>query len=812
MKAHFERVAPPLQLGSRAKCSVVYGSHIVRGATRCAVAAGHTHFTLFADIASAFYSVIQSLVAKHEHDSMRLIEEPATDSTMLRTHLEEPTALQADGASKWLEALTSQLQSDNFFMIRGDSVAVATTKGSRPGSSWADLIFATLIRRIMARRNELRANLPRLSHPLRLPWDGQRSLCPCDSTSPLLEIDEVIWADDVAIPRIAEADRVALALGHEASFLTDALQEFGFKVAYGPHKTAGLLSLRGPHSRRAKQAIFGRTGLKGSVPVLLEDLPSVHLPLVETYRHLGSQQAVSGGLRQEIQFRASQARVAFGEARRKVFRNPAITIVKKAYILRSTVLPKHLFGSGSWGPLTLGEFRAFAGVVWTLYRPLLGLKHSDNQSLDASTCFALLNLPSPMVLLRTERLTYLGQMVCSGPDALWAIVRADQAYAQTLQSDIQWLHAWTWNTSGMPCPAYDWPRWRSFMQEFPGRYKGLIKRARALDIYRHGVIAALNGLHRALVIKCGLQEGPRPMHSQTGPVEVCIPCRRGFFSRRSWSGHAARKHNYRSHAFSCAVDKTCRSCGKCFASVGRLKRHLISRAACIRDWGRFTPAEDSVASEPAHALAPPFFAAGHRTEGPSTGIRLDISASLLEVLQALDPRDEEAAWAAVEATIEPVAILRDTVSEWRASNQGCPIVESTAENLLLLLDVDLLADSLQPVGPSRAFPEETAPTWALPGRAAFVLSGEVSVFDLQAPPPHLLDPLVPTSIRLRDAKAYTEWLEAACFVVAKCLHASCIQRVELRCQGLQAALGPGARWLTAAGFLLSSSGMASPDG
>ncbi|CAE7333752.1 unnamed protein product [Symbiodinium sp. KB8] len=662
MKAHFERVAPPLQLGSRAKCSVVYGSHIVRGATRCAVAAGHTHFTLFADIASAFYSVIQSLVAKHEHDSMRLIEEPATDSTMLRTHLEEPTALQADGASKWLEALTSQLQSDNFFMIRGDSVAVATTKGSRPGSSWADLIFATLIRRIMARRNELRANLPRLSHPLRLPWDGQRSLCPCDSTSPLLEIDEVIWADDVAIPRIAEADRVALALGHEASFLTDALQEFGFKVAYGPHKTAGLLSLRGPHSRRAKQAIFGRTGLKGSVPVLLEDLPSVHLPLVETYRHLGSQQAVSGGLRQEIQFRASQARVAFGEARRKVFRNPAITIVKKAYILRSTVLPKHLFGSGSWGPLTLGEFRAFAGVVWTLYRPLLGLKHSDNQSLDASTCFALLNLPSPMVLLRTERLTYLGQMVCSGPDALWAIVRADQAYAQTLQSDIQWLHAWTWNTSGMPCPAYDWPRWRSFMQEFPGRYKGLIKRARALDIYRHGVIAALNGLHRALVIKCGLQ--------------------------------------------------------------------------------------DSVASEPAHALAPPFFAAGHRTEGPSTGIRLDISASLLEVLQALDPRDEEAAWAAVEATIEPVAILRDTVSEWRASNQGCPIVESTAENLLLLLDVDLLADSLQPVGPSRAFPEETAPTWALPGRAAFVLSGEVSVFDLQAPPPHLLDPLVPTSLSL----------------------------------------------------------------
>ena len=149
---------------------------------------------------------------------------------------------------------------------------------------------------------------------------------------------------------------------------------------------------------------------------------------------------------------------------------------------------------------------------------------------------------------------------------------------------------------------------------------------------------------------------------------------------------------------------------------------------CVRDWGCFTPAEENVASETGHVLAPPFFAVGYRAEAPNKGIRMDISASLLEELQALDPGDEEAAWAAVETTIEPIAILRDTVLEWRASKLCCPAVASTAENLLLLLDVDLLADSLQPVGPSRAFPQETVPTWALPGRAAFVLSGEASIF------------------------------------------------------------------------------------
>ena len=59
MKSHFEHTAPSLQLGGRSHVSVVFGSHVIRGAARCAAAAGLTHFTLFADIASAFYCVVQ---------------------------------------------------------------------------------------------------------------------------------------------------------------------------------------------------------------------------------------------------------------------------------------------------------------------------------------------------------------------------------------------------------------------------------------------------------------------------------------------------------------------------------------------------------------------------------------------------------------------------------------------------------------------------------------------------------------------------------------------------------------------------------
>eukprot|EP00439_Symbiodinium_sp_Y106_P059468 s3515_g8.t1 len=64
LKRHFEARSPTLQLGGKTGISVVYGSHLIRGAARLATLRGQTHFTLFTDIASAFYTVIQQLVAR----------------------------------------------------------------------------------------------------------------------------------------------------------------------------------------------------------------------------------------------------------------------------------------------------------------------------------------------------------------------------------------------------------------------------------------------------------------------------------------------------------------------------------------------------------------------------------------------------------------------------------------------------------------------------------------------------------------------------------------------------------------------------
>ena len=336
LKRHFEAKSPTLQLGGKAGISVVFGSHLTRGAARIAAASGQAHFTLFTDIASAFYTVIQQLVARRSDEALS----PATvaratsglrlspeESAALTRHLLEPTAMSTSGASAWLEALTSRFQEDNFFVLKGDDQAVTTARGSRPGSSWADLVFAEVIARVLRRRNELRQSGHAYSQPFTLPWDGHCSLEGVSDPIEELSLDDVVWADDVAIPRLTFPGRAAAALAFETSCLVDAFKEFGFTLAFGPHKTAGVLSLQGPGSRSAQRHIFETAGLRGSIPVLLE-AGTVSLPLVPAYRHLGCQQSPGGRLLAELKYRISQARAAFAEGRRKVYKVATISVAR----------------------------------------------------------------------------------------------------------------------------------------------------------------------------------------------------------------------------------------------------------------------------------------------------------------------------------------------------------------------------------------------------------------------------------------------------------------------------------------------------
>ncbi|CAE7415834.1 unnamed protein product [Symbiodinium sp. CCMP2592] len=747
-KSFFEHQAPSLQLGGKSQCTVMFGSQLIRGISRVATAASKTQFTLFADIASAFYCVIQRLVANTAAtpdgfdpgtflDSLQLSPD---EREALAEHLAEPSALAGGGASPWLEALTCRLQEGNYFLLKGDTTVIATAKGSRPGSSWADLIFAALIKRILLRRNELRAECAQVSRPPSFPWDGMRTFQACDDCSDHIEISEVVWADDIAIPRLTQPHQAACALGLEASCLSDALREFGFTLSFAPNKTAAVLALSGAGSRRAKQAVFSSSGLRGHIPVVCDSGPGVLLPVVTSYRHLGSQQTPGGGLRAEIAYRISQARAAFAEGRRKVYRNPAISLMRKAFILRSSVLPKLFFGAGSWGPVTQGERRSISGALWSFYRSLLGIGKMEDQHLDAHTCFALLQMPSPSTALRFQRLLYISQLLAAGPPELWACLRADRDHAELLSADLQWLHSYTWRTTGLPCPR------------------------QALDVHRHTVLAALSGLHRALLLVCSpaaevsVAPPPRPHYAEALPVAPVVE----------------------------------------------------ATLALVDFVGIWCPAPNAFLTG---AVLFPIALTGATLHTPwriQLHIRLDVVAGLLADLNAISPISEDEAWAAISSYVEPLDALRATVSAWKSEDPSCADRSSTADNMLLLLDVDLLADTYQPCRPARAFPQDDAPVWTCPGRLAFAISGTPCTFRVEPPPPYVLRHDIPTSLRLREAVAYTTWLEATCRTVAHCLTAAASQPCRFVCPGVLCALGPAKDWLLAAGFQPTDFGFRTP--
>ena len=159
----FEQTAPALQLGGRSGCSVTFGSHILRGTFRCAHRDNTPAFVLFADISAAFYSALVQLVAHSPsttspqglRTALQGLTLPDEVVEELRAHLQEPSALSQSSTSSWLEHLAAHIGERNWFVIAGDSVPIATGRGTRPGSSWADVLFALLMPKVLRRRDAL---------------------------------------------------------------------------------------------------------------------------------------------------------------------------------------------------------------------------------------------------------------------------------------------------------------------------------------------------------------------------------------------------------------------------------------------------------------------------------------------------------------------------------------------------------------------------------------------------------------------------------------------------------------------------------
>ncbi|CAE7224339.1 unnamed protein product [Symbiodinium sp. CCMP2592] len=804
---HIDQTAPPTLLGGRRGASVVFGGHLVRGFCRWQLHSKTSFAVIFADVASAYYSSIRELTARRptsvqDHGCPEFLH---TEHDGLRHQLNLSSVLSQGGASTWLEGIAAELHRRTWFTIAGDRVPVQTRRGSRPGSTFADLMFGAGVSAILDLKESLRAQTPDAVTRPSIPWDGRRDLSPAGMPTTTVTLGDVVWADDVAECVVLQAaDAVAAQVAVATSNFAEAFASFGYTLTFGATKTAALVRVSGAGAKRARSRLFGKDA---SLPILLENASTARLPVVASYKHLGVMQTPTASLLPEIRHRCGHAWQAFRQGRKAVYRNKKISLLRRGILLTSAVFTRLFYGAGSWPTLRAGEEQALNGAMLGIMRQTLCIPFDGDQHICRAETCALLGIADP-------RLRYLRQLVAAAPDALWALTRLDAALLGAYRDAFEWLFTFLRHTIPMPDPLLDWEPWRQVMTDRPGRFRGWIKRAKRLAILRLTCGAALYALAKAIRTAGAARTTDPTRDGDTCFTEACLPCRIAFGSRSAWACHASKLHGYRTRATLITAGVSgfwCRACGKVYANAGRLRRHVAFSVDCQDHWGSFLARGDPDSLAP-HPSAPPLQLEGALDQVYPEVTPQDVHQGLLSALLELENPDETTTWDTVVEFIAPLAHLRTTLWTWAAHARAQPMAHELASNVVLLLDPELCCDDFRHRR-SALKGLDFLPALDTPAEIVFpfILSGPVFTLRLDLPPlPEYRYPFQ-CSVPLAAAERHAKWFEAACDTVGAFVQQSQCAPVKLLASSAAlACLEPTTSWLLLGGFERCSDGICSP--
>ncbi|CAE7234995.1 unnamed protein product, partial [Symbiodinium sp. CCMP2592] len=309
----FEECAAPLQIGGRRGLSYELGHFITRNFLSAARHRGVSAAIVFSDIAAAYYSVLREVIIGSQADRAPLARVAATlrlsdgDFQEVMVLATEHPIIRPEGPDSMLHALLAEIHSDTWFHAAEDGVLVRTTRGTRPGSSIADVAFGLLFQKVLDR---LRAR-------------------PCLQVA----VCDVVCTDDHAACLLsATAPGLGRAVGRVLGASLDALSAHGLSPNFGPKKTAAaLLAHRGRASRGAREEIFSRD--KGKLLVMREHQRPDWIDCVPSDKHLGSVLTYSGTMLNDIKARVGRARADFAEGRRLVFCCPGLALRKRVALM-----------------------------------------------------------------------------------------------------------------------------------------------------------------------------------------------------------------------------------------------------------------------------------------------------------------------------------------------------------------------------------------------------------------------------------------------------------------------------------------------
>ena len=582
----FESFLQAQQLGGRRGVPVQLGLHQARSFQRWHLTQNQCHAFLLLDLQEAFYRVLRPLALDTPMTDFQVAEvvrrlglSPSTMHAIM-DNLKQPSAIQTAQLHWTQRKAASAIHHDTHFWMDHQLDRCVTYVGTRPGDSFADLIFSYAWSRIL-----------KLYEAQLVSHDVISQIPTCTSWTPYDEVDDgagVIpflgpcWMDDLAIGICATScsaleAKVALA----GSLLLDLCETHGMTPNLKPGKTEAILVFRGRQSRQYKTKYY-KPGVPAQLPVICEERVR-HIHVTGAYLHLGNMLHHSGRSAMELRRRVAIAQQAFTQHRRLLYHNRALSWTRRRELFDTLILTKLLYGSETW---VIPDWRTkefFHAAVMKLYKRLLRLPHDF-----AGTDMAILaqgDLVSPSTLLRRQRLRYLGTLYANDEIVTWGLLQADTAWNQLIQGDLDWMYAQLHHASDLPDPRLRYSYWGYLMKDHRRYWKRLINRAVRHEVRQVTRIQEVTQFHFEFT-QLLQQAGELTTPSPTAPVRRtmyhfgCLKCQLPCKNRAGEAVHMCKAHKILARQRYFFDGTQCPSCLKEFFTHGKLLNHLRNVRPC----------------------------------------------------------------------------------------------------------------------------------------------------------------------------------------------------------------------------------------
>ena len=586
---YLQSSATQLQYSAQHGGMVAMAAHSIRLAQGRAKRGLASDFTLFLDIASAYYTLLRQHAVDLSFGDEDIvcflhrmgIADAHIDS--VAQLLQSTPAFQEIGVPQHLHSMVAEMHTSTWFSLCNDDQLIATSKGTRPGDGFADVLWSVTFNRFL---KEVEAKIQSTGATSPAWWNGECGLLSSVGDIPVPGAC-VTWADDIACyGKALESAHLIPAVQVTAQIIFGELHRLGLRPNMGRGKTELILTPRGKQRTPIRQLIHH--GFKGQIEVPEQEEDFKYLRVVAHYSHLGGMISHCGRMKGEIRRRLAIARQSIKDLSTKVYHNKKVSLVTRLAIFRATTWPAMIYNAGTWLPLTSVESQTWKGGVMRIYRSLLR-HHFTFDEIYHSTeehILELTELPDPLVTLRMCRLRFFGQALGRGNEAYWALMAEESSWLEMVKGDFDWLFAQVQGLTHLPCPRENPLAWHEeILRRFP-RWKGLLKRAEKhahLQMLVRADVKLFNKQMVDILLGMGLQgltmadaesrDSPRRGHR-------CLPCGRTFTTRCGWGSHCFKVHGRINPCRTLQTGQTCHSCGRLYPSHERLVRHLRTTPSC----------------------------------------------------------------------------------------------------------------------------------------------------------------------------------------------------------------------------------------